>query len=61
VHFCLGAPLARLEGRVALEELTARYSALAPTANAPEALHPYPRGVLGVRNLPVRGIRRYGG
>jgi erythromycin 12 hydroxylase len=61
VHFCLGAPLARLEGRVALEELTARYSALVPVANAPEALRPYPRGVLGVRNLPVRGTLRYGG
>jgi erythromycin 12 hydroxylase len=61
VHFCLGAPLARLEGRVALEELTARYATLAPATHAPEALRPYPRGVLGVRNLPVRGTRRYRG
>jgi erythromycin 12 hydroxylase len=61
VHFCLGAPLARLEGRVALEELTARYATLIPAAHAPETLRPYPRGVLGVRNLPVRGTRRYQG
>jgi erythromycin 12 hydroxylase len=61
VHFCLGAPLARLEGRVALEELTARYAALSPAENAPATLRPYPRGVLGVRNLPVRGVRRHQG
>lgn len=61
VHFCLGAPLARLEGRVALEELTARYASLTPAAHAPDTLGPYPRGVLGVRHLPVRGTRRYQG
>ena len=61
VHFCLGAPLARLEGRVALEELTARYATLTPAAHGPDTLRPYPRGVLGVRNLPVRGTRRYQG
>jgi cytochrome P450 len=27
-HFCLGAPLARLEARVVLEELTSRFPAL---------------------------------
>ena len=52
VHFCLGAPLARLEGRVALEELTARYTALVPSADVPEVLHPYPRGILECETCP---------
>jgi cytochrome P450 len=29
-HFCLGAPLTRLEGRVVLEEMLARYRAIEP-------------------------------
>jgi cytochrome P450 len=29
-HFCLGAPLTRLEGRVVLEEMLARYSTIEP-------------------------------
>ncbi|GLZ51910.1 cytochrome P450 [Actinomycetospora sp. NBRC 106378] len=59
VHFCLGAPLARLEARVALEELTTRYDALSPARDAMGDLQPYPRGVLGVRRLPVKGVRSY--
>jgi erythromycin 12 hydroxylase len=56
IHFCLGAPLARLEGRVALQELTARFRALTVDHDAVAAaggLRGYPRGILGVRALPV--------
>ncbi len=56
VHFCLGAPLARLEGRVALEELTRRYRRLDVDRDAVAAAGGLPyfhRGILGTRNLPV--------
>ena len=56
IHFCLGAPLARLEGRVALQELTARYRALPVDHDAVRAaggLRGYDRGILGTRSLPV--------
>ena len=59
VHFCLGAPLARLEARVALEELTARYRALPVDHDAVAragGLRHYQRGILGTRNLPVHPV-----
>jgi erythromycin 12 hydroxylase len=55
VHFCLGAPLARLEGRVALEELTSRFQGLAVDRSV--AVRHFPRGILGTRELPVVATR----
>ena len=55
-HFCLGAPLARLEARVALQGLLARFEVL---ALEPEPLSWRPELVIhGLRALPVRYSRR---
>ena len=51
VHFCLGAPLARLEGRVAVEELTGRFRGLSVDRSI--AVRHFARGILGTRELPV--------
>ncbi|MEU4561790.1 cytochrome P450 [Actinoplanes sp. NPDC023936] len=59
VHFCLGAPLARLEARIALGRLLARYPGMQP-AVPPEQLR-WRAGLLmhGLEALPVRlrGVR----
>jgi cytochrome P450 len=53
VHYCLGAPLARLEGRVALGALLQRLPA-ARLAVAPEQLKWHTNPILhGLRRLPV--------
>lgn len=53
VHYCIGAPLARLEARIALPALFARFPDLR-LAVPPEALAPSPGFILnGHRALPV--------
>lgn len=54
LHHCLGAPLARLEGRIAIRTLLERCPGLAPDAD--EDRLPWVLGLLirGVRELPVR-------
>jgi cytochrome P450 len=49
-HLCLGAPLARLEARVAFEELLARFPRF-EAAGSPQMLHS--RLMHGVEHLPV--------
>jgi cytochrome P450 len=51
LHHCLGASLARLEGRIAIEELTRRYQALelaAPPTRRPQLV------LRGFESVPVR-------
>ncbi|MDG4763963.1 cytochrome P450 [Solwaraspora sp. WMMD406] len=50
-HFCLGAPLARVEARVALAALVERFADLHLDSRVP--LRFYGRGVFGVRAVPV--------
>ncbi len=52
IHFCLGAPLARMEGRIALGQLVARASTLELTVDEP----PYKENLTlrGLAALPVR-------
>ncbi len=57
-HFCLGAPLARLEARVALADLLARLDGLEPATAAPweprPGLHVHGPARLPVRFTPTR-------
>lgn len=53
VHYCVGAPLARIEGRVALSTLFSRHPELA-LAVEPDALQPLPSLISnGHQRLPV--------
>jgi cytochrome P450 len=51
IHFCLGAPLARLEGQLALPALLTRFPGLRPRGDAPEWLDSLV--FRGMRSLPV--------
>ncbi len=55
IHYCLGAPLARLEGRIALEMLLSRFSSIRLSGKAPR----FRKGVVlrGLQSLPLSCIR----
>jgi cytochrome P450 len=52
IHFCIGAPLARLEGRIALNILFDRYPTLRTDPARPPEFIPSPN-ITGVRKLPL--------
>ncbi|MCE7007131.1 cytochrome P450 [Kibdelosporangium philippinense] len=54
-HFCLGAPLARLEGRIAMNILFDRLGEL--RVGTPPTFHPSPE-MCGPRHLPVKQVQR---
>ncbi len=55
IHFCLGAPLARLETRVVLEEILRRWDRLGVERGGGD-LQPYEYLVVGTRRLPVAAV-----
>lgn len=53
IHFCLGAPLARLEGRIALNILLDRFPVLRTDPDNPPVFLPAP-DLTGLKTLPLR-------
>ncbi|MBH0781869.1 cytochrome P450, partial [Nocardia bovistercoris] len=56
IHFCLGAPLARLEVRIAMEILIERYSDIRVRDDVPVNLW-NPWAMIGANRLPIE-VRR---
>ena len=52
VHFCLGAQLGRLEGRIALERLLGRFTEIHPWPR--EGISFYQSAIFGASRMPVR-------
>jgi cytochrome P450 len=57
IHFCFGAPLARLEARIALHMLLKRFRALG-VPSYDDVTYQNPAVIVGVRHLPVEVTRR---
>ncbi|WP_190816257.1 cytochrome P450 [Saccharopolyspora pogona] len=55
IHFCLGAPLARMEAKIALGAMLDRYADIAIRWDEPISYHE--RGIWGAKTVPVR-VRR---
>lgn len=54
IHFCLGAPLARLEGRIAIQSLLQRFPDLRQAGEAPVRLTVGPAGFFqGTKQFPL--------
>jgi cytochrome P450 len=62
IHFCLGAPLARLEGQLVIKALIQRFSrmdlAAAPERRRGVSLHQYRSVALAVNHLPMGATER---
>lgn len=56
IHFCIGAPLARLEARIALRMLQTRFRSLV-IPSYEDVTYQNPAVLLGVRQLPVQVVR----